>query len=102
MRVQLPDTPILVTTNGDALRKGKYTTPNNAAVRDRLAITATTRNYAFWDFHTIMGGEASIREWNKHGLARPDHIHLTKKGYQLAGELLFDALMKGYGEDHGR
>lgn len=94
---ELPETPVIITSNGDALRKGK-TTPNNSAVRDRLAITASTRNYAYWDLNTIMGGEESIRDWYKNGLARKDHIHLSKKGYQILGELFFDAVVRGFNE----
>ncbi len=91
---ELPEVPVIITSNGDALRKKKYTTPNNSAVRDRLAITASTRNYAYWDLNTIMGGEESIRDWQKSGLAGKDYIHLTKKGYQILGELLFDAVVE--------
>ena len=94
---QLPETPVVITTNGDALRKGRVATPSNSAVRDRLIITATSRNYAFWDMNTIMGGEESIRKWYQAGLAGGDYIHLTKKGYWILGELLFDAFEKGGG-----
>lgn len=54
-----------------------------------------------WDGYAFMGGEGSIRRWNraKPPLAAPDHIHLTRRGYVYAGLALGDALMRAYDAD---
>ncbi len=54
---------------------------------------------AVWDFYKVMGGLRSVVKWQNNGLAAKDRVHLTAKGYKLQGDLLFDALMKAYGND---
>jgi lysophospholipase L1-like esterase len=41
-----------------------------------------------------------MQEWEKAGLAAKDKIHFTKTGYQLLGDMFFEAMMKlkGNGE----
>jgi len=57
---------------------------------------ATMHGLAAWDFYSAMGGEGSMNSWLNAGLAKPDRIHLTAKGYTLKGELLSAALLGGY------
>jgi len=47
---------------------------------------------AVWNFFAVMGGEESIRDWNKQGYAQGDMIHLTRQGYRLQARLLTDAI----------
>jgi len=49
-----------------------------------------------WDFYSVMGGLNSIWVWNRFGLANRDHIHFTRKGYELQGDLFFNAFLKSY------
>jgi hypothetical protein len=51
---------------------------------------------AVWNFYEIMGGLRSINQWYDNGLATKDKIHLTKKGYTLQGDLLYEALKYDY------
>ena len=45
-----------------------------------------------------MGGAGSINRWvnAKPSLAAPDHIHLTRRGYVVAGTAIGDALLRAY------
>jgi lysophospholipase L1-like esterase len=37
-----------------------------------------------------------ISLWVERGLARPDHVHFTQQGYELAADQLYEWLMEGY------
>jgi lysophospholipase L1-like esterase len=50
--------------------------------------------FAFWDLSIAMGGEGSMLKWKEAGLVNNDHIHFLKKGYNLQGKLLFEAINK--------
>ena len=43
-----------------------------------------------------MGGLNSIKDWQKNKLAKNDLIHLTYDGYNLIGDLLFEAFIKSF------
>jgi len=45
-----------------------------------------------------MGGAGTISNWAnaKPPLAASDHIHLTRRGYVVAGTAIGDALLRGY------
>ena len=43
-----------------------------------------------------MGGLGAIKNWQLNGYAKKDKIHLTKKGYILMGDLMFEALIQEY------
>ena len=51
---------------------------------------------AVWDQFDVMGGLHSMRDWEKAGLAKKDKVHFTNEGYQLLGDLLYNALIKDY------
>ncbi len=93
-----PNVAILLTTNNDSYYQKK--TPNNRAflVREVMYELAEKYHAGVWDFFEIMGGFNSIPEWEKHGLAKKDKIHLTPNGYKLIGDLLFEAILKSYKE----
>jgi len=59
----------------------------------------------FWDGLAFMGGVGTISSWvnAKPPLAAPDRIHLTRRGYVVAGTAIGDALLRGYDLDanHG-
>jgi lysophospholipase L1-like esterase len=64
-------------------------------VQRRVAIEA---GCAYWDQYAAMGGRGAIRRFLR---ARPrwayrDRVHLTARGYQALGRLLFQALKQAY------
>ena len=89
---------------GKAGRKGRYyvnmTGPSVAEVMYRLADLTGS---AVWDQFAIMGGLKSMETWRKKGLAQKDRVHFTASGYNLIGDLFFDALirdLKTEGDEH--
>ena len=43
-----------------------------------------------------MGGLGSMQQWQGKGLAQTDKVHFTNAGYQLVGDLLYNALITEY------
>lgn len=54
--------------------------------------TALDEGVAIWDFFPISGGNGASDKWLEAGLMNKDRIHLYKGGYEVMGELLFEAL----------
>lgn len=52
----------------------------------------------FFDLVAFMGGPMSMVRWVAEGYGAPDHVHLTRTGYERLGEVLFGALVHGYGD----
>jgi lysophospholipase L1-like esterase len=96
IRSKNPQVAILLTTPPNHYYERKYDNKNVLVMRDLLLSLAAKQNVAVWDLYTIMGGRHSILAWKKNGLARNDLVHFTKEGYELQGELLYNALMKYY------
>jgi len=91
-----PHAAILLTTNNDSYYKRKYPNKRALKVRDKMFELAKNKNLAVWDMFQVMGGLNSIKDWQQHKLAKKDLIHLTYEGYNLIGDLLFEAFMKSY------
>ena len=51
---------------------------------------------AFWNLFQAMGGAGSIERWTAAQLAQPDRVHLTRSGYKLVAQMLYEELMRGY------
>lgn len=92
LKKAVPNSTILLTIPGDHLVSRINPNPKLLLVKEAIITTAIEKGCCVWDFHTLMGGEGSIRTWNGMGLTAPDLLHLNAKGYQLQGELLFEAL----------
>lgn len=78
--------------------KNRRTNPFGARAQQAFEEIAAGCGGAYWDLFDIMGGAGSMDAWVGAGLAREDHIHFTPEGYQLLGNLLFNALMDRYAE----
>lgn len=87
-----PETPVLVTTNPDILKRKRYPNPYGAIIRRSLLREADSRYLATWDLYGLMGGLGSIKSWRKEGLTAGDFVHFSQSGYELQANLLFDAL----------
>lgn len=97
-----PNCAIIFISNNDSYkyyRRRYYVNKNGAIVRKCMYNLAAKYNQAVWDLYTIMGGETSMSEWEKNGMAKKDKIHFTPQGYRLLGNLMFNALLKSY-ENH--
>ncbi len=72
--------------------------PVLASIIDVQRQVAAGHGCGFWDLQAFMGGELSMLQWVRSDppMARPDHIHLTRRGYVRMGMALADALMDGF------
>jgi hypothetical protein len=103
IRHSSPTTTVIFTTPVETFaRAGRRTpaVPNHRVgkVRDIIAGFAEKNRYPCWDLYNIAGGKGSSLEWNKKKLFVRDRIHLTQRGYEYQGELLFEALIKSYNQ----
>jgi len=57
---------------------------------------ATNYHGAVWDLFDIMGGLKSSTSWRSAGLMASDRIHFSREGYNLLGDLLFNAIMASF------
>jgi lysophospholipase L1-like esterase len=74
--------------------------PKLAGVRDIERRVAADQGWAYWDWFMAMGGICSIDRMagSDPALAMPDHVHLSRAGYEGIADTLFDDLMNAYGD----
>ena len=73
-----------------------HTYPLLPALVDSLATTALTHGAAFWSIYHAMGGEDSMVEWVRQGMAGQDYIHFSQRGADLMGNRLSEAFSRLY------
>ncbi len=91
-----PDAEFLFVTNNDSYYKRKYPNKRGIEARNVMVDLAKKHHAGLWDLFEIMGGLGSVKFWEENGYAKADKIHFTNKGYQLIGNLMFQALMNDY------
>lgn len=87
-----PNILIVLTSTQDMYYKGKNI-PAAITFRDLMDSLARKNDCLFWNWYDISGGLKTIKEWNTNGYAMNDCIHLTTKGYEVKGKLLFDSFV---------
>ena len=96
-----PDVTIILTSMQDLYYKKRYI---DAGIRYNFMMDslAAVHNCLYWNFYDLSGGYKRIRDWNEKGFAKDDHIHLTQKGYDLKGLLLYKSFINtlAYVEKH--
>jgi len=93
----LPNASVLITLPSENYRlKGGVASVNQRIliISGILREESLKHGFAVWDLYETMGGEGCMLEWKKAGLVNDDHVHYLRKGYNLQGELLFEALNK--------
>lgn len=101
-----PDCALLFVTNNDCYRSKKgrknktiyEVNTNNLTAELAFGELAKEHHIALWDLFDIMGGLKSMQSWDNAGLAQKDRVHFSSEGYQLVGDLMFNALMERYTE----
>jgi len=96
IKLNNPETDILITGSGDFLRKRKIKNKNIELLNNKLEVYCLQKNIAFWNWYKIMGGLGSVTHFQKRGLAQADKLHLTRAGYELQADLLYYALLNDY------
>jgi len=97
IRLANPDCAFIFVTNNDSFRRVKRryeVNPNGVMAREAFLRLGQKTGNAVWDQFTIMGGLNSMKVWQDNALAQRDHIHFTRKGYEMLGDLLTNALVK--------
>ena len=92
-----PDCAFIFITNNDSFRRvnKSYEVNTNALLaREAFLRIARQTGGAVWDQFTVMGGLKSMDTWQENNLAQRDRIHFTRKGYELIGDLLTNALIE--------
>jgi lysophospholipase L1-like esterase len=91
-----PNTSILLTSPNDTYRYKKYANYNTQKAEERLQELMREKSVGLWNFYQIMGGFKSITDWQKAGLGQYDRIHLSQTGYNLQGDLFYEAINEQY------
>jgi lysophospholipase L1-like esterase len=94
-----PDCAILFTTNNDSYKRYRRryrVNPNGPLVSEAFMELGKEYDAAVWDMFTVMGGLGSMLQWEKAGLAKHDKIHFTPFGYNILGDLLYNAFIESY------
>lgn len=98
LRQANPNAQVLLTIPMDFYRKKTRRNPGVEQVREKIIAFAESHHLAYWDLYLVGGGKHAADHWKKNELLQSDGIHFTKAGYTLQGNLLYEALLKGYNE----
>ena len=97
-----PDCALLFVTNNDSFRrvrrKGYVVNSNGKLAEQGFLRLGKDCDAGVWNLFEIMGGLGSMKKWEAAGLAKRDKVHFTETGYDLVGDMLFNALMDKYME----
>lgn len=90
-----PSAAVLMTTTADSFKGGN---PNRELWNINLSLFGYcgNNNIPVWDLYRVTNGFGSARNWWTKGMLNRDGIHFTAKAYKIQGELLYNALAKGY------
>jgi lysophospholipase L1-like esterase len=96
IRKASPQAAILITTAPDSYYRGRR--PNTVLRQINLSLNNYCNNLdiPLWDLYRISSGYGSSSHWIRKGYMSRDRIHFTGDGYRIQGQLLFNALAKGY------
>ena len=96
LKARNPGAKFIFTVPPDSYRKKTRRNPGIERVRDIIIRYADQHNLAYWDLYAAGGGNHSADAYRKNNLIQRDGIHFTKDGYELQGNLLYEALIKSY------
>ena len=91
-----PSVEILLTTPPPSFFGRKYPNTFVADYTKKLIETAVENKVAIWDMFQALGGLFAVNDNYKKGLMSKDKVHYSRSGYDLQGQLFFDALMTSY------
>lgn len=93
-----PDCAFIFFSNNDTWKKGRrnryYVNNTGPIVQQVMYRLADLTGGAVWDQFAIMGGLKSMDNWRKKGLAQKDRVHFTASGYNLIGDLFWEAFIR--------
>jgi LysM repeat protein len=90
-----PEILVVLTSTQDLFYKGKYITAG-VEFRDLMDSIAKKNDCLFWNWYDLAGGLKTIRTWYDEGYCQKDCIHLTKKGYDIKGQMIYKSFVNTY------
>lgn len=91
-----PGAAVLITTAPDSYYRGRRPNVVLRGINIALYNYCNQQNVPIWDLYRISNGFGSSTRWIRRGLMNADRIHFTGEGYRIQGQLLFNAIAKGY------
>lgn len=101
LRAANPGAAILLTTPAESClrrRRALNVNPNVDNAARTIKEYCREKGIACWDMYSATGGSGSNAKWHKAGYFSADKLHMTREGYAIAGELLYDAIITGYND----
>ena len=100
LRTNNPEACLLLTTPAECQRrirqrrKASYSVNQNVAeVRNLIMDYGSANGIPVYDWYAAAGGAGSSDKWINAGLFSHDRIHCSVNGYEVAGQMFYDALM---------
>jgi hypothetical protein len=90
-----PNAEVIITTAADSYKNGRYNLQLDE-VNCLLSQIGSQNNIPVWDMYNITGGHRSADCWRDNKCMNKDFIHYLPNGYQIQGNIFFNALAKGY------
>lgn len=101
LQVCNPKATVLLTSPPDSYFHRKYYNTAIAQYHEMMVEYAKQNNLAVWDLFAVTGGHKSCYQWKKNGLMQRDGVHFTRGGYELQGNLLYEAIINAYNQYAG-
>lgn len=94
----MPSAALLFITNNDCNQSVRIRKPNLNTARVAQAFKELAQEYngAVFDLYQTMGGQGSAANWVHHKLMQRDRVHFTSTGYQLVGDLIYNAVAEDF------
>jgi LysM repeat protein/lysophospholipase L1-like esterase len=92
IRNAVPQASIILTTTQDLFYK-KKNCKSGEAFADLIHKIAKETNCGVYDWYWVSGAQHAMKHWVEARIAQPDYVHLTIAGYQLKGDLFYQAMV---------
>jgi lysophospholipase L1-like esterase len=93
-----PNSVLLFTTPPDELKPIPTRDGSNRLeqVRNTIIQNCVADTIPYWNLYYVMGGQSSMRSWQRWGFATADNVHYTGNGYTIFGRLLAESIFGFY------
>jgi lysophospholipase L1-like esterase len=91
-----PQATFLLTTVPGHFRNVNKKQPGIEQVNTAIQNIAAAQHVSVFDLYEAGGGKNFASRWTKRDLLQADGIHFTKEGYELQGNMLFQAIINSF------